>query len=56
MKATKPKLATDTRGAVTTEYVILVGTVGLVVAAALFGLGPGLVANYELTRSVIASP
>jgi hypothetical protein len=56
MKAPKRKIRTGTRGAVTTEYIVLIGTVALGVAAALFALGPPLVASYDLTRSVIASP
>jgi Flp pilus assembly pilin Flp len=56
MKALVRKLVEDKRGAVTTEYVVLVGTVALGLAAAIFSLGPGLVSSYEQTRSVIASP
>ncbi len=50
------KLLGKTRGSVTTEYVIVVGAVGLLFAAALVAVGPVLVASYETTRSVIASP
>lgn len=56
MKALRRKLSSDIRGAVSTEYIVLVGTVALGVAFALFALGPGLVASYEHTRSIIASP
>lgn len=56
MKALIRRLAGDKRGAVSTEYMVLVGTVALGLAAALFALGPGLVASYAKTRSVIASP
>ncbi len=56
MKALIRKLAADRRGAVSTEYLVLVGTVALGLAAALFALGPGLVASYVQTRSIIASP
>jgi hypothetical protein len=45
-----------TRGAVSTEYVIVVGTVGLLFIAAMAAIAPGMVRNYETTRSVIASP
>jgi Flp pilus assembly pilin Flp len=50
------KLAGDKRGAVTTEYIVLVGTVALGLSAAIFALGPGLVASYEKTRNIVASP
>jgi hypothetical protein len=45
-----------TNGSVSTEYVIVVGAVGLLFMAALVAVGPELVASYEITRSVIASP
>ena len=45
-----------TRGAVSTEYVIVVGAVGLLFMATMAAIGPGLVENYEITRSVVASP
>jgi Flp pilus assembly pilin Flp len=46
----------DVRGAVSTEYVVLVGTVGLAIAFALVAVGPQLVHAYERTRDMIASP
>ena len=49
-------LRKDTRGAVSTEYLVLVGTVGIGMAVALAALGPGLVKNYEQTRSMVAAP
>jgi hypothetical protein len=49
-------LVSGTRGAVTTEYVIVVGAVALLFVAALVAVGPGLVASYQVTRSVLASP
>lgn len=51
-----PRLFRSTHGAVTTEYVIVVGAVGLLFVAALVAVGPTLVASYEMTRSVLASP
>ncbi|HSN99538.1 MAG TPA: hypothetical protein VLS89_14690 [Candidatus Nanopelagicales bacterium] len=54
--AGRRKLRTDSRGAVSTEYLVLVGTVALGMAFALFALGPGLVASYERTRSMVAAP
>ncbi|AKT36532.1 hypothetical protein [Chondromyces crocatus] len=55
-KATLRSLSKDVRGAVSTEYLVLVGTVGLGMAFALFALGPGLVASYEVTRRLVAAP
>jgi len=49
-------LLNDERGAVSTEYVIVVGAVGLVFMAALVAIAPELVDSYETTRSVVASP
>ena len=50
------QLLASKRGAVSTEYVILVGSVGLLFIAAVAALGPGLVKSYEVTRAVMASP
>lgn len=50
------QLLGGTRGAVSTEYVIVVGAVGLLFMAAMVAIGPGLVDSYEVTRSVVASP
>ncbi len=49
-------LARDTRGAVSTEYVVLVGTMGLGLVFALVAVGPNLVKNFRTTRTVIAAP
>ncbi len=46
----------DRRGAVSTEYVVLMGAVGLVVVFALVAVGPRLVNDFQTTRTVIASP
>lgn len=46
----------DERGAVSTEYVVLMSAVGLVVLLALVAIGPGLVKDFETTRTVIAAP
>jgi Flp pilus assembly pilin Flp len=46
----------DTTGAATTEYVFLVGTVGIVVVVALAAWGPVLVRGYERCRDTLASP
>ncbi len=44
------------RGAVSTEYVVLIGTVGLALAFALVAVGPTLIKNYSRTRGVLAAP
>lgn len=49
-------LVKDTRGAVSTEYVVLVGTVGLTAVFALVAVGPVLVKGFERSRNIITSP
>jgi hypothetical protein len=49
-------LARDVRASVTAEYVVIVGTVGLVVSGALIGIGPKLVSAYVQARNVLAQP
>jgi Flp pilus assembly pilin Flp len=49
-------LGRDTRGAVSTEYVVLVGTMGLTFAIALAAIGPVLFQNFYFTRAVVLSP
>jgi Flp pilus assembly pilin Flp len=49
-------LAKNGRGAIMTEYVVLLGTVCIGFAAAILGLGPSLVANYERSQAIILSP
>jgi Flp pilus assembly pilin Flp len=49
-------LLRDARGVVTTEYVIVVGAVGLVVVGALVGIGPKLVAGYQHARGTLSQP
>jgi Flp pilus assembly pilin Flp len=56
LSRTLHKLARDARGAVMTEYVVLVGVVGLAVVGALVAIGPELVEGYAHARSVIAAP
>ncbi len=57
MMATIRQLLTrDQRGAVSTEYVVLMGAVGLGVVFALVAIGPTLVKDFETTRTVIAAP
>jgi Flp pilus assembly pilin Flp len=55
MRATRD-LKSDTRGVASVEYVVLVGTVGLVVMAALLAVGPPLIEDYRSVRSMVASP
>lgn len=57
MKASLRQLVSrDTRGAISTEYAVLLGSVGLVVVFALVAVGPVLVKSFQTTRTVIASP
>ena len=49
-------LLRDTRGAVMSEYVVLVGTVSLTVAVAVAALGPPLVRGFEDTRDILLLP
>jgi len=46
----------DTRGAISTEYVVLVGTMGLALVFALVAVGPALVRDFKTTQTVIAAP
>lgn len=46
----------DTRGAVSTEYVVLVGTIGLTAVFALVAVGPVLVKGFERSRNIITAP
>jgi Flp pilus assembly pilin Flp len=50
------ELVHDQRGAVSTEYVVLVGTMGLALMFALVAVGPKLVKDFETSRTVIAAP
>jgi Flp pilus assembly pilin Flp len=49
-------LVHDARGAAMSEYVVLVGVVGLVVMAALLVVGPKLVKDYSRARDIVAAP
>ena len=49
-------LARDERGAAMTEYVVLLGAVGIGVAAAIAALGPSLVASYDRSRTILIGP
>lgn len=53
---TSRDLVRDTKGAVSTEYLVLVGTVGLALVFALVAVGPNLVKSFQTTRTVIAAP
>jgi Flp pilus assembly pilin Flp len=50
------ELVADERGAMTTEYVVLVGTVSLLVVGALVSVGPLLLNSYEKSRAVLIGP
>lgn len=44
------------RGAAMTEYVVLLGTVGIGVATAIAALGPSLLASYDRARTILIGP
>jgi Flp pilus assembly pilin Flp len=50
------KMLRDTRGAVLTEYVAVVGLVALGFVATMVAMGPKLVEAYQKTRNMVASP
>ena len=50
------RLARADGGAVTTEYVVLVGTVGLLLVGAIVGVGPFLATSYERSRALLLAP
>jgi Flp pilus assembly pilin Flp len=56
MAATLRRCLRDERGAIVTEYVALVGLVGLSLILALVAIGPTLVEGYQYTRNIVASP
>jgi|CZKU01.1.fsa_nt_gi Flp pilus assembly pilin Flp len=49
-------LRSDCRGAIATEYAVLIGVCGIVVSAALVTLGPPLVASYQASRHTLIAP
>jgi Flp pilus assembly pilin Flp len=52
----REELRRNRKGAVSTEYVVIVGTMGLVVAFAIVKMGPRLLEDFRTTRGVIMSP
>jgi hypothetical protein len=52
----RPALGRDPRGSVATEYVVLLGTIGMLAVGALVGFGPQLVSAYQHARQVLAQP
>jgi len=56
MKLVRRLLTLGSRGAVSTEYVVLVGTVGLAAVFALVAVGPVLVKGFERSRNIITAP
>lgn len=50
------RLQADRTGAMMSEYVILVGVTGLVIATAIVGIGPQLLASYERSRGILMCP
>lgn len=49
-------VASDRRGAVSTEYVIIVGTVSLLAVGAFVAIGPQLIGAYDHARNILAVP
>lgn len=56
LRARLLELVKDKRGAVTTEYVVVVGTTGLLLVGALVSVGPLLLASYERSRALLIAP
>jgi Flp pilus assembly pilin Flp len=52
----KPSLLEDTRGAALTEYVVLVGAVGVIVAAAVAVAGVDMIHRFEIARFILLMP
>ena len=52
----RESLLRDEGGEAMTEYVVLLGTVSLGVAAAVAALGPTIVESYERARAMLISP
>lgn len=50
------KLVSDRQGAITAEYAMLFGLVGVTGAAALLTFGPAIASAYEHTRGTILLP
>ena len=51
-----PPPTADRRGAIATEYVVLVGTMGLAVVFALTTVGPKLARDFQRARNITAAP
>jgi len=57
LSTTRPRAALgDARGAIATEYAVVVGVCAILISAALVSLGPPLVASYESARGVLNAP
>jgi Flp pilus assembly pilin Flp len=50
------RCASRSRGAVTVEYVVLVGLIGIGLAASLVAFGPSFVRYFEITRDLALLP
>ena len=49
-------IAKDERGAIATEYAVVIGVCAIVVAAALASLGAAIVTSYQGGRTTLMSP
>ena len=52
----RPGLVTDQRGAVYTEYIIIVMVIGLIVSAALIAIGVPIWRAFKMTQLFIGAP
>lgn len=50
------RLGADTRGAAMTEYLLLIGAVGILAVAAFVAAGATIVASYGRVRDTLAAP
>lgn len=56
LASSRPRGWLDARGAVTSEYAVVVGVCALVVSVALAALGPPMVASYQSNRQTLIAP
>jgi Flp pilus assembly pilin Flp len=58
MRWCSPKLSflEDDRGAITTEYAVVVAVCAIVISTALASLGPPMLASYQASRQTLIAP
>jgi Flp pilus assembly pilin Flp len=52
----KPSWIDDDRGAIATEYAVVVAVCAIVVSTALASLGPPMLASYQASRETLIGP